>query len=91
MQRSLGEARATRRDEQVNGNHDHKVATNGAPAELELDALVVGAGFAGCYLLHKLRKENFSVKIVEAGTGLGGIWHWNSYPGARVDSQVSHV
>ena len=71
----------------MNGTAHHDSATNGVVDELELDALVVGAGFAGCYLLHRLRKENFSVKIVEAGTGLGGIWHWNSYPGARVDSQ----
>ncbi len=91
MQRTLGETRASRRDErtspQVNGSQHHTSTTNGGPDEIELDALVVGAGFAGCYLLHQLRKENFSVKVVEAGTGLGGIWHWNSYPGARVDSQ----
>lgn len=53
---------------------------------LELDTCIVGAGFAGVYLLHRLRQEGFNVKIVEAGTALGGIWHWNSYPGARVDS-----
>lgn len=53
---------------------------------IELDACIVGAGFAGVYLLHLLRKEGFNAKIIEAGTGLGGIWHWNSYPGARVDS-----
>lgn len=52
-----------------------------------LDVLIIGAGFAGCYALHKLRLANFSAKIVEAGTDLGGVWHWNSYPGARVDSQ----
>ncbi|KAF2167003.1 hypothetical protein M409DRAFT_66115 [Zasmidium cellare ATCC 36951] len=54
---------------------------------LSLDALIIGAGFAGVYLLHRLRQEGFNAKIVEAGTGLGGIWHWNNYPGARVDSQ----
>ncbi|KAG5716900.1 Cyclopentanone 1,2-monooxygenase [Termitomyces sp. T112] len=51
-----------------------------------LDILVVGAGFSGVYQLHKLRKAGFSVKLFEAGSGLGGIWHWNRYPGARVDS-----
>lgn len=52
----------------------------------DLDVLVIGGGFAGCYLLHNLRKNNFTTKIVEAGAGLGGVWHWNKYPGARVDS-----
>ena len=52
--------------------------TNGIHPEthIELDALIVGAGFAGVYLLHRLRQEGFKVKIAEAGTGLGGIWHW---------------
>lgn len=51
-------------------------STNGMNGhiDLDLDVLVVGAGFAGVYLLHKLRKENFSVKVVEAGSDLGGIW-----------------
>ncbi|KAH8722959.1 hypothetical protein GQ44DRAFT_686050 [Phaeosphaeriaceae sp. PMI808] len=53
----------------------------------ELDVLVIGAGFAGCYTLHKLRLAGFNSKILEAGTDLGGVWHFNSYPGARVDSQ----
>lgn len=56
-------------------------------AKEPLDALVVGAGFAGVWALYKLRQRGFTAKIVEAGTGLGGIWHWNTYPGARVDSQ----
>jgi cation diffusion facilitator CzcD-associated flavoprotein CzcO len=67
-------------------NGVHATASNSSNVE-ELDALVVGAGFAGVYLLHQLRKKNFKAKIVEAGSGLGGIWHWNAYPGARVDSQ----
>lgn len=54
----------------------------------EVDALIVGAGFSGCYLLHKLRKAGFNTKLVEAGDGYGGVWHWNCYPGARVDSPV---
>lgn len=52
----------------------------------ELDVLIVGAGFCGVYLLDKLRKRNFKTKIFEGGAGLGGVWHWNCYPGARVDS-----
>lgn len=52
------------------------------------DVVVVGAGFAGLYQLHRLRKLGFSVRVLEAGAGLGGIWYWNCYPGARVDSHV---
>ena len=55
---------------------------------LETDVLVVGAGFGGVYLLHKLRQQGLNVKIYEAGQDIGGIWYWNCYPGARVDSQV---
>jgi len=54
----------------------------------DLDVLIVGAGFAGLYQLHHLRKLGFSVKAYEAAPGLGGIWYWNCYPGARVDSHV---
>ena len=60
-------------------------ARNAKPCE-ELDVLVVGAGFSGLYLLDRLRDEGFKVRLFEAGSGLGGIWHWNCYPGARVDS-----
>ncbi|WP_246021672.1 flavin-containing monooxygenase [Alteraurantiacibacter aquimixticola] len=51
----------------------------------KLDALVVGAGFAGLYMLIKLREEGFSAQGVEAGSGVGGTWYWNRYPGARCD------
>ena len=51
----------------------------------ELDAVVVGAGFAGMYALHKLRGQGLKVRVVEAGSGVGGTWFWNGYPGARVD------
>ena len=54
----------------------------------ELDALVVGAGFSGLYLLHRLRAEGFAVRLVEASDGVGGVWQNNRYPGARVDSHV---
>lgn len=53
----------------------------------ELDVLVIGAGFAGIYQLDRLRDLGYSVKIFEAGAQLGGIWYWNCYPGARVDSE----
>lgn len=53
-----------------------------------LDALIIGAGFSGLYQLHRLRERGFRVGLLEAGAGLGGIWYWNCYPGARVDSHV---
>jgi cyclohexanone monooxygenase len=49
------------------------------------DAVVVGAGFAGMYMLHRLRGLGFSARIYEAGGGVGGTWYWNRYPGARCD------
>jgi cation diffusion facilitator CzcD-associated flavoprotein CzcO len=55
---------------------------------LSLDVVIVGAGFAGVYLLHQLRQEGFKAKIVEASHGLGGVWYSNSYPGARVDTPI---
>lgn len=63
--------------------------TNGITKDDSLDVIIVGAGFGGIYLLHRLRDElGLKSKIYEAGTDLGGIWHWNCYPGARVDSEV---
>lgn len=55
---------------------------------LDLDVVIIGAGFSGIYLLYRLRELGYKVKIFEAGTALGGTWHWNCYPGARVDSSV---
>lgn len=56
--------------------------------ERPLDAIVIGAGFGGCYLLRNLRKQGFRVRVFEEGNGLGGVWHHNRYPGARVDTNV---
>jgi cyclohexanone monooxygenase len=49
------------------------------------DCVVVGAGFGGLYMLHRLRKLGFSVRAYEQGSGIGGTWFWNRYPGARCD------
>ncbi|OLS35556.1 alpha/beta hydrolase fold domain-containing protein [Bacillus sp. MRMR6] len=49
------------------------------------DAVVVGAGFSGLYMLHKLREAGYSVRVFEAGEDVGGTWYWNRYPGARCD------
>ena len=51
----------------------------------EYDAVVVGAGFAGMYMLHRLRGLGFSARVFETGAGPGGTWYWNRYPGARCD------
>ena len=51
----------------------------------DFDVVVVGAGFAGMYLLHRLRGQGLSVRVFEAGSGVGGTWFWNRYPGARCD------
>lgn len=64
------------------------VTTARASAERILDALVIGAGFNGIYQLHRLREQGFKVQVFDAAADLGGIWHWNCYPGARVDSHV---
>jgi cyclohexanone monooxygenase len=50
-----------------------------------VDAVIVGAGFAGLYMLHRLRGLGLSVRVYEAGNGVGGTWYWNRYPGARCD------
>ena len=49
------------------------------------DVVIVGAGFAGMYGLHKFRSQGLSVKVFEAGSDVGGTWYWNRYPGARCD------
>ncbi len=51
----------------------------------DLDAVIVGAGFAGLYMLHRLRGLGMSARVYEAGDGIGGTWYWNRYPGARCD------
>ena len=50
-----------------------------------LDVVIVGAGFAGLYMLHRLRGLGLSARVFEAGGGVGGTWYWNRYPGARCD------
>ena len=50
-----------------------------------LDVIVIGAGFAGLHMLHRLRALGFSARVYEAASDVGGVWHWNRYPGARCD------
>src|ERR1700755_959738 len=61
--------------------------TRGVAAQT-VDVAVVGAGFAGLYLLHRLRKAGFSVALLEEAGDVGGTWYWNRYPGARCDIQT---
>jgi cyclohexanone monooxygenase len=53
--------------------------------DASFDAVIVGAGFAGMYMLHRLRGLGFTARVFEAGSGVGGTWYWNRYPGARCD------
>ena len=55
--------------------------------QLDYDAIIIGAGVAGLYQLHLLRELNLKVRSFEAGSGVGGTWYWNRYPGARFDSE----
>jgi cation diffusion facilitator CzcD-associated flavoprotein CzcO len=52
-----------------------------------LDVLIVGAGITGIYQLYRAREAGLSAELLEAGSGLGGTWFWNRYPGARFDSE----
>jgi cyclohexanone monooxygenase len=51
----------------------------------DFDVIIVGAGFAGLYMLYRLRGVGLSVRVIEAASGVGGTWYWNRYPGARCD------
>jgi len=53
----------------------------------EYDAIVIGAGVAGLYQLYRLRQAGLSVRLFEDGSGVGGTWYWNRYPGCRFDSE----
>src|SRR3954464_2806497 len=57
------------------------------PGLREVDAVVVGAGLSGLYMLHRLRKQGLTVQVYEIGDGVGGTWDWSRYPGARVSVQ----
>ncbi|HWJ78140.1 MAG TPA: NAD(P)/FAD-dependent oxidoreductase [Niallia sp.] len=52
-----------------------------------VDAVVIGAGFSGLYMLYRLREAGLSTKVYETADGVGGVWYWNRYPGARCDSE----
>ena len=62
-------------------------ARNTAAPALDYDAIIIGAGMSGLYQLYRLRELGMRVRVFEAGTGVGGTWYWNRYPGARFDSE----
>ncbi len=63
------------------------IARDDAAATLEYDVIVIGAGISGLYQLYRARELGLRVRVLEAGTGVGGTWYWNRYPGARFDSE----
>ncbi len=67
-------------------SRETKTPPGAAPA-LEYDAIIIGAGMSGMYQLYRLRELGMRVRVFEAGTGVGGTWYWNRYPGARFDSE----
>ena len=68
---------------------DTQVAAAGPDtmANKTYDAVIIGAGIAGMYQLYRLRQLGLSVRVLETGSGVGGTWYWNRYPGARFDSE----
>src|SRR5260370_8207838 len=62
------------------------LTTNGGAVE-EFDAVVIGAGVSGLYQLYRLREAGLKVRLLEDGSGVGGTWDWNRYPGCRFDSE----
>jgi cation diffusion facilitator CzcD-associated flavoprotein CzcO len=70
----------------MNVSHQAVTRTDTSPA-LDFDAVIVGAGMSGMYQLYRLRELGLRVRVFEAGTGVGGTWYWNRYPGARFDSE----
>jgi cation diffusion facilitator CzcD-associated flavoprotein CzcO len=64
---------------------EQEAARGHAVHESRVDVIVVGAGFSGLYMLHRLRQQGLTVSVLEAAPDVGGTWYWNAYPGARCD------
>ncbi|KAM9883790.1 steroid monooxygenase [Verticillium dahliae] len=87
----MGEPLANRKKfntELTDYSSQHAEKTGPYAENLEVDALIVGAGFAGIFMLKTLRDRGYKSVIFEAGNDTGGTWRWNCYPGAGVDSEV---
>jgi cation diffusion facilitator CzcD-associated flavoprotein CzcO len=66
----------------------HALAERPSQGQLAVyDAIVIGAGISGMYMLYRLRELGKTARVFEAGTNVGGTWYWNRYPGARFDSE----
>ena len=66
-------------------NIQQNTACSGKNSAEQLEVAIVGAGFAGMYMLYRLRQLGLSSRVYETGSGVGGTWYWNRYPGARCD------
>jgi cyclohexanone monooxygenase len=69
------------------GDEDNSSNTREISSNM-IDVVIVGAGFAGLYMLYRLRQNGFSTKVIEVADGIGGVWYWNGYPGARCDIEA---
>ena len=67
------------------GVDTHQAGSKQVDRTDDVDVVVVGAGFSGLYLLHRLRQLGFSTRVLELADDVGGTWYWNRYPGARCD------
>ena len=77
---------ARREQQHMAASHEARATTDTASAP-DFDAIIIGAGMSGMYQLYRLREQGMRVRVFEAGTGVGGTWYWNRYPGARFDSE----
>ena len=69
-------------------NVTHAVAERPQAAKATtFDAIIIGAGISGMFMLYRLRELGMTARVFEAGTNVGGTWYWNRYPGARFDSE----
>jgi cyclohexanone monooxygenase len=68
--------------------HERPQSIDNPTTPVDVDALVIGAGVAGLWMLHELRTNGLSTLVLEAGSDVGGTWFWNRYPGARTDSEA---
>ena len=71
-------------------NEQQRLSETNVEPVSHFDAVVIGAGFSGLYMLYRLRELGLSARVYEAGEGVGGTWYWNRYPGARCDSPSVH-
>src|ERR671915_2501814 len=62
------------------------VSTDTSEEVEQFDVIVIGAGVTGLYALYRLRELGLSVRLFEGGSGVGGVWYWNRYPGCRFDT-----